>query len=174
MSTQANYQDYDPTCDPRVLPWGLFHRQSSCLSMYLDDWEADANLHLPDWWWNDAKTKHVTMVLQDLTYRVMFAKPQSVAEARSYTVPLIDSFHMAAREYPAVAVDPDVMVGAPCIAGTRIPVYMVLDAIEYYGEVEGALRSYPYLSIQQIKDAIGFAKLVVECPIDDNLTSIAR
>jgi uncharacterized protein (DUF433 family) len=104
----------------------------------------------------------------------MFARPQRIAQARSYTVPLIDSFYAAAREYSAIDIDPEVMAGAPCIAGTRIPVYMVLDAIEYYGEVEGALRSYPHLSIRQIKDAIGFAKLVVECPIDDNLTSIAR
>jgi uncharacterized protein (DUF433 family) len=66
------------------------------------------------------------------------------------------------------------MAGAPCIRGTRIPVYMVLDAIEHYGGVEAALRSYPRLTIQQIKDAIGFAKLVVECPIDDQTSPASR
>jgi uncharacterized protein (DUF433 family) len=174
MSAQLNDQDYGLTCDPKVPLWGI-PRQPSLLSVYMDDWEANATaLQLPEWWWNDAKTNHVTRVLQDLTDRVMFARPQRIAQARSYTVPLIDSFYAAAREYSAIDIDPEVMAGAPCIAGTRIPVYMVLDAIEYYGEVEGALRSYPHLSIRQIKDAIGFAKLVVECPIDDNLTSIAR
>jgi len=43
---------------------------------------------------------------------------------------------------------------------------MVLDAIEYAGSLKGALESYPQLTEQQVRDAIGFAKLVVECPIE--------
>jgi uncharacterized protein (DUF433 family) len=42
---------------------------------------------------------------------------------------------------------------------------MVLDAIEYYGSLEGVSKSYPNLTLQQIKDAVGFSKLVVECPL---------
>jgi uncharacterized protein (DUF433 family) len=57
------------------------------------------------------------------------------------------------------------MAGAPCVEGTRIPVYMILDAIEYAGSLEGALESYPRLTLAQVKEAIGFAKLVVECPL---------
>jgi uncharacterized protein (DUF433 family) len=68
--------------------------------------------------------------------------------------------------------DPATMAGAPCIAGTRIPVYMVLDAVEHYGSLDVTL-SYPRLTLQQVKDAIGFAKLVVECPIDDRPASLA-
>jgi uncharacterized protein (DUF433 family) len=95
------------------------------------------------------------------------------AEVRQYNVPLSASFQLAAGEYPTISIDTDVMAGAPCIGGTRIPVYMVLDAVEHYGDVEAALRSYPRLTVQQIKDAIGFAKLVVECPIDDRSAPIA-
>jgi len=73
---------------------------------------------------------------------------------------------MAAKAYPSVSVNPEMVAGTPCISGTRIPVYMILDAVEYYGTVESVLESYPRLTIQQIKDAIGFAKLVVECPIE--------
>ena len=58
------------------------------------------------------------------------------------------------------------MAGAPCVEGTRIPVYMILDAIECCGSIEGALESYPRLTLEQVKEAIGFAKLVVECPIE--------
>jgi uncharacterized protein (DUF433 family) len=95
-------------------------------------------------------------------------------DIRYYNIPLAEAFGLASKEYPGVTADPGVMAGAPCISGTRIPVYMVLDAIEYYGSLEGAHRSYPKLTIQQIKDAIGFAKLVVECPIDDEITIASR
>lgn len=51
--------------------------------------------------------------------------------------------------------------------GTRIPVYMVLDAIEYYGTLEGALISYPQLNIDQVREAVRFAKSVMERPVDN-------
>jgi uncharacterized protein (DUF433 family) len=73
---------------------------------------------------------------------------------------------MARSEYPGISIDPDVMTGAPCIGGTRIPVYMVLDAVEHYGSLDVG-QSYAGLTPQQVKDAIGFAKLVVECPIGE-------
>jgi uncharacterized protein (DUF433 family) len=111
-------------------------------------------------------------ILENLAIRLVWPwKPLLVeAELRQYRVPLNESFESAAHDYPSITINPDVMAGAPCIEGTRIPVYMVLDAVEYYGEVVAALRSYPSLTIQQVKDAIGFAKLVVECPLDDRST----
>jgi uncharacterized protein (DUF433 family) len=87
-------------------------------------------------------------------------------ETIAYTIPLIDIFRTAAKSYPSINIDPEVMGGAPCISGTRIPVYMILDAIECNGTVESALHSYSRLTIQQVQDAIGFAKLVVECPVE--------
>jgi uncharacterized protein (DUF433 family) len=94
------------------------------------------------------------------------------SHARTYVLPLNQLFMSARNEYPGISINPDVMGGAPCIDGTRIPVYMVLDAIEYYASLD-VTPSYPRLSLQQVKDAIGFAKLIVECPIDDRLTSLA-
>lgn len=94
-------------------------------------------------------------------------------EAREYMLPLAEVFRFASTEYREISIDTDIMAGAPCIAGTRIPVYMVLDSIEYHGSLDSALNSYPQLTMQQIKEAIGFAKLVVECPIDDRSTPIA-
>lgn len=43
-------------------------------------------------------------------------------EIRAYSIPLAEAFHNAASSYPQISVDPDVMAGAPCIQGTRIPV----------------------------------------------------
>ena len=115
-------------------------------------------------------------VLQEMATRLEwdpFRSDHSDVDLRQYFVSLHESFKMAATQYQSVSVDPNVMGGAPCIQGTRIPVYMVLDAIEHCGEVEAAIRSYPRLTIQQVKDAIGFAKLVVECPIDDETSPAA-
>src|ERR1700676_4847316 len=56
-------------------------------------------------------------------------------EVRAYSIPLVEAFHHAARSYPQVNVNQDVMAGAPCVQGTRIPVYMILDAIEYSGSL---------------------------------------
>lgn len=89
------------------------------------------------------------------------------ADARSYALPLSEVFETAAKECPAINIDPSVMAGAPCIVGTRIPVYGVLDAIEHHGTLDGVLKSYPRLSIDQVKEAVMFAKLVVECPLED-------
>jgi uncharacterized protein (DUF433 family) len=92
---------------------------------------------------------------------------QRDTDVRYYSISLVEAFNMAHKEYPSISVDPEVMAGAPCVAGTRIPVYMILDAIEHHGTVEGALESYPRLNIDQVRDAVGFAKLIVECPIGD-------
>ena len=95
-------------------------------------------------------------------------KAQNYRELRSYSLSVSDSFQIAAGEYQTVTIDPEIMSGAPCITGTRIPVYMVLDAVRFYGSAEGVLKSYPNLTLDQVNDAIGFAKIVVECPLADD------
>ena len=114
-------------------------------------------------------------ILQDTAPRVEWPsrKDRELAFTQ-YNTELRESFENAAAQHQTVSVDANVMAGAPCIRGTRIPIYMVLDAIEHSGEVQAALRSYPRLTVQQIKDAIGFAELVVECPIDNETSPAAR
>ena len=92
----------------------------------------------------------------------------------SYAVPLSSVFQKAAAHCPLISIHREVMAGAPCITGTRIPVYMILDAIEYYGTLEGVKHSYPQLTIQQIRGAVIFAKLVVECPIEHETPAASR
>jgi uncharacterized protein (DUF433 family) len=70
------------------------------------------------------------------------------------------------REYPLIAMDYDVLSGSPRIAGTRVPVYMVLDAVQYYGSIEGVNKSYPELTTDQVKEALNFAGAVLEQPIE--------
>ena len=92
----------------------------------------------------------------------------SVDEVRAYSLPVAKSFQIAMSDYPTVSVKPNVMGGAPCVDGTRIPVYMILDAIEHHGSPDGVLESYPSLTAEQVKDAIGFARIAVECPLGDD------
>jgi len=40
---------------------------------------------------------------------------------------------------------------------------MILDAIEYYGNVKGVLKSYPHLTVEQVRDAVRFSKIAMEC-----------
>ncbi|MGD0325192.1 MAG: DUF433 domain-containing protein [Terriglobia bacterium] len=72
-------------------------------------------------------------------------------------------FSLAANQVPSIVVRRGLMGGNPCIKGTRIPVYMILDAIEYYGNVKGVLKSYPHLTVEQVRDAVRFSKIAMEC-----------
>ena len=93
---------------------------------------------------------------------------------KDFDVPLSDVFERSLTGRPSVAIDYKVLGGTPHIAGTRVPVFMVLDAVEYYGTLEGALKSYPKLTIEQVKDAVSFAAAVMEHPVDYKAESPAR
>ena len=73
-----------------------------------------------------------------------------------------EAFSIAEKQVPSIVVRRGLMGGNPCIKGTRIPVYMILDGVEYYGNLKGVLKSYPQLTIQQIKDAVRFSKIAME------------
>jgi len=74
-----------------------------------------------------------------------------------------EAFALAEKQVSSIVVRRGLMGGNPCIKGTRIPVYMILDGIEYYGNLRGVLKSYPQLTIEQVKDAVRFSKIAMEC-----------
>jgi len=57
-----------------------------------------------------------------------------------------------------ISVNPEICGGKPCIKGTRIPVYMVLELVEQ-GIMFDQIMSdyYPQLNIDQIKACIQYA-----------------
>jgi uncharacterized protein (DUF433 family) len=83
---------------------------------------------------------------------------------KDFDMPFSTALRKALKSFPLIAIDPDVICGTPRIAGTRIPVNMVLDAVEYYGTIQGALTSYPQLTLEQVKEALSFASAVLEQP----------
>jgi uncharacterized protein (DUF433 family) len=63
---------------------------------------------------------------------------------------------------PSISIDDEIMDGQPCIEGTRIPVRSVIRAVELYGSIDGAVKCYPHLNAQHIKDALYFTQIVLE------------
>lgn len=73
-------------------------------------------------------------------------------------------YRRALGQCPSISMHPRRQQGLPCIAGTRIPVHLVIWAVEQSGSIDGALKSYPDLSRQQVKDALYFAESILGSP----------
>ncbi len=56
-----------------------------------------------------------------------------------------------------ISVDPEVMLGKPVIAGTRIPVEQILRKLAANMSVEEVLRDYPRLTRQDVQAALAYA-----------------
>ncbi len=86
--------------------------------------------------------------------------------ADDFGISMREAFALAEKEVPSVVVRRNLVGGNPCIKGTRIPVYMILDGVEYYGNLKGVLKSYPQLTIEQVRDAVRFSKIAIECYVE--------
>lgn len=53
--------------------------------------------------------------------------------------------------------DPKIMMGKPCIAGTRITVELILEKLAAGQTVEDVLESHPHLDEAAIRAALAFA-----------------
>jgi uncharacterized protein (DUF433 family) len=89
--------------------------------------------------------------------------------AKPFDVSIKYVFEEACREIPSVASVSNVLGGTPCISGTRVPVYMVVEAVCHHGNMQDALKWYPHLTIENVKDALRFCKVITECPVDNQV-----
>jgi uncharacterized protein (DUF433 family) len=92
--------------------------------------------------------------------------------AKDFQITLRQAYDEASRAIPSIVASANILGGSPCVRGTRVPVYMILDAVEYHGTLEGVLQSYPKLNMEQVKDAVRFAGLVMERPVDNKIESL--
>lgn len=60
-----------------------------------------------------------------------------------------------------ISIEPTICHGTPCIAGTRIPVYLILELLGAGQTAEEIIASYPDLTPEDIKAAISYAAQVV-------------
>lgn len=58
---------------------------------------------------------------------------------------------------PNIEIRPDVMFGKPCLSGTRIPVYLILEKLGAGESQEKILAAYPQLRREHITGALQYA-----------------
>ncbi len=61
-------------------------------------------------------------------------------------------------EHDRVEVNPDILMGKPVIAGTRIPVYLILNLLASGYTQERILEAYPGLELEDIRAALQYAE----------------
>ena len=59
-----------------------------------------------------------------------------------------------------VKIDPETMSGAPCFAGTRVPIQNLIDYLEGGDSIEDFLEGFPSVSREQV---IAFLEEAKEC-----------
>ncbi len=60
-----------------------------------------------------------------------------------------------------IEVNQDVMDGLPVIAGTRIPVYLILEMLESGLSLDAILKEYPHRTMDQLRAAVSYARELV-------------
>lgn len=62
-----------------------------------------------------------------------------------------------------ITVDPDICFGKPCIKGTRIPVYMIIELIEQGLSPQEIIKQcYPDITIEDIKACLHYAAGILQ------------
>lgn len=61
-----------------------------------------------------------------------------------------------------ITIDPDIQHGEPCIAGTRTPVYVILEALALGLTATEVLAEYPSITNEDIKACLVFAALLAK------------
>jgi uncharacterized protein (DUF433 family) len=60
-----------------------------------------------------------------------------------------------------IVADPDVMLGKPCVKGTRITVELILRKLSEGESVEGLLAAYPHLKKDDVLAALSYCAEVI-------------
>ncbi len=59
--------------------------------------------------------------------------------------------------FQRISSNPDICHGKPCIKGTRIPVYLIVELVAEGEETPSILQNYPSLTPDDIKTALHYA-----------------
>lgn len=60
--------------------------------------------------------------------------------------------------FERISIDPGVMLGKPCIKGTRITVELILDKLAEGANIEWISDAYPHIKREDVLEVIGYAK----------------
>lgn len=64
-------------------------------------------------------------------------------------------------KFERISIDPKIMLGKPCIKGTRITVELILEKLAGGATVEWILDGYPRLKREDVFEAIRYARAVL-------------
>lgn len=70
-----------------------------------------------------------------------------------------------------IIVDPKVLAGKPTIAGTRIPVYLILNLVAHGYNFERIIQAYPTLTQKDIQAALKYSEARMKREETRTLTS---
>ncbi len=59
--------------------------------------------------------------------------------------------------FDRIEINPNIMLGQPVIKNTRLPVYIIVEAIAAGDTFKTILEAYPFLSAEDIRQALQFA-----------------
>ncbi len=62
------------------------------------------------------------------------------------------------RLFQRIDINPDILMGKPVIAGTRIPVYLILNLLASGYDQARIIQAYPGLTPQDIQAALWYAE----------------
>jgi uncharacterized protein (DUF433 family) len=96
-------------------------------------------------------------------WKYQWPRSRSASTKKNLDISLASVLQREIAEFSEIEMTPAVLGGTPRITGTRIPVSMILDAVQFHGDLKGALKSYPDLTMDQVKQAISFSAAVLEC-----------
>lgn len=65
-------------------------------------------------------------------------------------------------KFERISINPKVMMGKPCIKGTRITIELILETLEGGGTIEYLLDAYPHITREDILEAINYANTVLK------------
>lgn len=77
--------------------------------------------------------------------------------ARASVLSIFASRRMPTQPLDRIESNPDVLSGQPVVRGTRLPVYVIVDAIAEGDSVEDLLEAYPFLERADVQQALHFA-----------------
>jgi len=104
----------------------------------------------------DARRRLIRRVLDEPTAATIQDEAVSIAVA-PVAVDVREGLETLDRARALVASDPAIMSGAPCIAGTRIPVHDVADMAANGDTIDALVAAYPSLNADQIRLASVYA-----------------
>jgi len=144
-------------------------RQQHWISAGQSDLSTDCELEL-----NGLELIYAGYAVAAASLMAHFGEERSVRKQEEIKLSYESVLMEAAKKCEFVTVDSRIRGGKPCIKGTRVPVYAVLDAVGEYGTLEGAARAYGFLTVDQVRDAVHFSASLMESPLEHEPTPADR